>query len=430
LWVLALLALLLLSLVVCTGLAFAQPSLMKAVLSNFQSQPTVTITPASHVEQNSYGIQAVTGTPNAALHQVSARQVSYTTPAQHKTATATGHTQTPAVQATGTLTFFNGNTTAYTVGAGTVFTDAKGVRITNNASVVIPAGNPITGYGKVTATAHAVNGGTAGNIRANDFNLVPCCGSAAVLVSNTAAFTGGQDPQNYSFLQQSDIDSVANSLKTALTPQGQRGLQSQRRASEQPATAPACSPTVTADQPVGDTGKDIKSATVTVSVTCTQEVYDQQGAQTLAETLLKTKATTDLPGYALVGSLLTTIKQQSVDSKTNTVSLLATTKGTWVYQFSKAQQQALAKLIAGLTAAQAKAKLLSQPGVADVSIPADVGTFPSDPTQISIVIAQVTGFPAPGSTPTSGGPGGPGATAPAGSGTPQPGRGSNDGGSA
>jgi hypothetical protein len=399
---------------------------MKNIIPNLQPPVTVTITPASQVEQNTYGILAVTGTPNTAQHQVGARILT-ASPSQQKTVTATGQAHSPGVQATGTLTFSNGNFTSYTVGAGTVFTSAHGLQVVTNVPAVIPAAGG-GAFGTVTIAAHAVAVG-ATIIPVGDVNIAPCCGSSAVSVSNTVPFTGGQDPKNYSFLQQSDIDSAANPLKNALIPQAQSSLKSQMRSGEQAAAAPQCTPTVNSNEPVGDTGVNVSSATVTVTVTCKQEVYDQQGVQTLVSRLLTTKANTDLgSGYVLVGSIVTNTTVQGVDAKTGTVSLLVSGKGKWVYQFSDAQKQTLAKLIAGMNAAQAKATLANQPGVAAVSIPAGVTTLPTDPTQIAIAIQPVTGFSGAGGTSPSGTPTVTGATVTTGTPTPQSGKGSSSGG--
>jgi hypothetical protein len=358
--------------------------------------PMVTITPASKVVQDNYSIQAVPSGANAAQHQVAARIIT-ASPSQQKTVTATGHVHSPGAQAIGSLTFFNGLAIPYTVGAGTVFTDANGVQVTNDEPAAIP---PTVGTapGSVSVPAHAVNPGVAGNIPALDFNFMTCCGSPAVNVSNPSAFTGGQDAKDYMFLQQSDVDRVANPLKDTLLAQAKSNVKSQILPTEQPATTLQCtSPTATVNEPVGDTGVNVTSATVTVSVNCSQEVYDQQGVQTLVEGLLKAKAAADptLAGYELVGDIVSTTKVDQVDPKTGIVTLGVTAKGMWVDQLDA---KALAQLIAGLSAEQARTKLLAQPGVVSVSI--SVASLPSDPTKITIDIVKVPGFSGGGGTST------------------------------
>src|SRR5205085_5456200 len=115
-------------------------------------------------------------------------------------------------------------------------------------------------------------------------------------------------------------------------------------------------------------------------------------------------------GYALVGAILTTVKQANVVDSKGTVALLIFAEGRWVYQFSDAQKKTvLPNLIKGKSKSDAQTILLQQPGVSKVSIDISGGgsTLPTDPTQISIVVLPVQGFqgtptPTAGpSTPTS-----------------------------
>jgi hypothetical protein len=70
----------------------------------------------------------------------------------------------------------------------------------------------------------------------------------------------------------------------------------------------------------------------------------------------------------------------------NSVSLLAKAEGKWVYRFSSAQQQALSKLIAGKSVADATRLLKASVGVGNVAISPATSSLPSDPTKISIVV--------------------------------------------
>ncbi len=248
------------------GLSFGRP------ISGSSLTSSVTITPISKDEKDSFVLTAVTGTPDTSQRQVQARQLSYTTPSQSNTVPATGQVNTKAIQATGVLTFSNGNQFEYTVRAGTVFTDSHGVQIENVGAVFIPAGNPQTGYGHTTASAIAVVGGTSGNIQTLDFNQVQCCGSGAVYVSNLSAFSGGQDSQHYTAVQQSDIDGAAGPLKTSQTQNAQKALQAEIKSNEKLVNPAQCSTNVTSNHHVGDKAT---SVTVGVTATCTGEVYDQ-----------------------------------------------------------------------------------------------------------------------------------------------------------
>jgi hypothetical protein len=420
------LALLLLSLLLCSGVAFALPKQTQAVILNLtkmvsnpvnpqtsSSSPMLTITPASQVVQNPYSIQAVTTGASATQHQVTARLLT-ANPSQQKTVTATGHVKANPAPAKGVVTFTNGSNTPYTYGTTTAIV-GNGVTFYLDAPVTIPPANPGVSFGTATGTVTAATPGSNGNIGPGVINIQ----GQFITIKNEAAFTGGQDAKDYHFLQQSDFDNVAGPLKTTVLSQAKSGTQSQIRSTERVARALQCTaPTATADQPIGDTGVNVTSATVTASASCSQEVYDQQGLQGLVEGLLKAKAGSDpkLAGYALVGSIITETKVQGVDNN-NTVTLAVTAKGKWVYQVDK---NAIARLIAGLSAQQASAKLGSQPGIANFSLASGLATFPSNPAQISIEVVNVPGFSGGGETAT---PVGPGTGTPSSGLTPQPGNG-------
>src|SRR5579875_351561 len=414
--------------VICAVLAYVQPGLAKTLgiskvfstvhISLPTSDVTITIVPASQTISNSYIISGVTGTANPQQEQISVRQLSYTTPAATANVTGTGVHNIPATAATGTLDFINGSTSPYTFGTNTPFTASNGVVFYLDAPVTIPALNLSTGVaGQASGTAHAATPGSAGNIPAGAINIV----NTFTSVKNPAAFSGGQDAQHYTFIQQSDVNSAVAQVQPGLLTKAQSGLKAQVQPGEQLVNTAQCSPTVNVSQPVGDQGRNIPSATATVTETCTAEAYKQSDLTSLVQTLLAQKAQTQLGvGYALVGAVVTQTSVQSV--KQGTVSLLVNAKGVYAYQFTSAQKEHLASLVVGLSAAQAIAKLESQPGVASASIPNGVTTLPSSITQIIINVQEPTGFAgggtAPGGvTPTVTGPG-------TGTPTPVPGNGS------
>lgn len=423
----ALLLLLLTLGVVCAVLAYVQPGLAKTLgiskvfstvhISLPTSDVTITIVPASQTVSNSYIISGVTGTANPQQEQISVRQLSYTTPAATANVTGTGVHTVPATAAHGTLDFINGSTSPYTFGTNTPFVANNGVAFYLDAPVTIPAAVPGVSFGQASGTAHAATPGSAGNIPAGAIDIV----NTFTTIKNPAAFSGGQDAQHYTFIQQSDVNSAVAQVQPGLLTKAQSGLKAQVQPGEQLVNTAQCSPTVNVSQPVGDQGRNISSATATVTETCTAEAYKQSDLTGLVQTLLAQKAQTQLGvGYALVGAVVTQTSVQSV--KQGTVSLLVNAKGVYAYQFTSAQKEHLASLVVGLSAAQAIAKLESQPGVASASIPNGVTTLPSSITQIIINVQEPTGFAgggtAPGGvTPTVTGPG-------TGTPTPVPGNGS------
>src|SRR5438270_12125429 len=139
------------------------------------------------------------------------------------------------------------------------------------------------------------------------------CGIPSLAVMHTTAVTGGQDPQPSTAVQQSDVDGAANPLKGPLTQSALTALEGQKHANEQFVNRPQCTTTVTSNPPVG---AKATSVTVTVIAKCSGEVSDQNAAQTIATSLLKSEAPTITgPGYALTGNVVTTVTHATVDSK-------------------------------------------------------------------------------------------------------------------
>lgn len=360
------------------------------LLSGLAPSATVTITPARANLKNTYLISAVTGVPLASQRQVQERLLSYTTSSQTQTVKVTGSGDIPAVAARGSLTFYNALSYSQTIAAGTVFIDAAGVQVTNDKTVILPAAHPPT-EGMVAVPTHAINTGTNGNIPAFDFNSVPCC-TSGVTIQNLKPFSGGRDQVNYTFVQQSDIDGVVNALKASLIPAAQATLKTQIRSNERFIGPIQCAPNIITDHSAGD---KTTSITVTVTATCSDKVYDQQGALTMAAMLLHNQAMANLgAGYALVGNVATTITQAKVaDTNKSTIVLFVNAEGVWVYRFSNAQKQELAKLIAGKNANDAQTLLLHQVGIAkaDVQVSWLSGsTLPADPNAITMMEQNVS----------------------------------------
>lgn len=424
-------------LVIFGSVSFAVPGGWPSLFQNWfgrgaASLATVTITPASNDVKHAYTISAVTGTPDPSQNQVGARALSYTTPTQSQTANATGSRQNPAVQAQGTLTAINESCQTAYYPVGSVFTGADGVQVVTDGVINLPDSCPYPTLGKVTVPAHAVKAGVSGNIPRDDIHFlndiggvgsVPCPSSTAMsstsganlrgqsvtmspllnhiplsgggywLVCNVSAFTGGQDAQTSTVVQQGDIDGAANPLVTSLTQSAQQSLKGEVRSNERLIADPQCRPNVTPDHAAGDRAT---SVTVSVSVTCTGETYDQDATQSLAGKLLQDQARTDLgAGYALVGKVVTAVAQaKKADAKSGTIAMSVNAEGVWVYQFSAAQQQALAKLIAGKKKQEALSLLSQQQGVEKVDVQlsgGDGNTFTSDSSQIKFVVLNVAG---------------------------------------
>jgi hypothetical protein len=363
---------------------------------------TVTITPKSQTLTKNYIIYAVTTTPDPAKEEVAATILSATSPTQSKTVTSSG--SIPGTRATGSLNFLNTSNSSKTFGS-VILRGVSGVPVTFNGPITVSA-IP----GSLTVTGFAVNVGSAGNIGA--FDISQSCCANGITVKN-GEFGGGQDPQPHSVVLQSDIDGAAASLTASLTPTTQADLQKQVKPNEQvvPGTQKCAKSTFTANHVAGDHAPNV---TVTVAITCKEEVYDQQAALALAESLLKKQASEQLPGYALTGNVVTAVTNAMVIDTKGTVSLTVFAQGVWVYQFTDAVQQDWKNHIAHMSEQAATNYLLSQPGVSDVKITISSGTTLPDAANITIKIVAIpgaTGSPTPGagspvSSPTVGPTGG------------------------
>ncbi len=353
------------------------------------AKTVITITPRSKVEKDSYVIQAVTSHVDLAKRQVSLRQLTFSPPQQSKSVTATGHAKTMAKAATGQLTFYNGSAQDYWISADTTIAGPNGVSVVPDEPVHVPSAQ-LPNVGSTTVDAHATISGTNGNMADGAINE-SCCVSGDFIKVVSAAFTGGQDGENYTYLQQSDVDNVVNQLKPVLSQQAQKGFNSQIKPNEQLVGTPQCTTTSKADQPIGKQGKNVTSANVTISATCTGLVYDASGARTLAQKLLIGKASSLGQGYVLAGTIIT--KLTVTDVQDDIITLQVAAAGIWYYQFADSQKQTLAKQLVNASRGTAQKLLNDYNGIAKARIDvADSGdTLPNDPNQIRITVAGVSG---------------------------------------
>ncbi|GCE12954.1 hypothetical protein [Tengunoibacter tsumagoiensis] len=370
------------------------------ILPMVASPATVSITPDSKVVQDSYQLHAVTGTPKADQREIGLHQITFTTPEQKKDVKATGQKQTDGVRASGTLVFTNSSfTTDFTVGAGNTFKNANGVVVTLDSPVTVPHNNnpPNGPPGSASGLAHAANPGAGGNIQAGSLNGACCSVSGNIFVANPSAFVGGQDPQNYTFLQQSDINGFVKTVNDKLLSDAQAGVKAQVKSNEQLVGDIHCdTPLVKSDKVVGD--PNVTDANIAVSQTCSAIAIDQAGALNMVTQLLKTKATTDLgAGYVLQGNVITQASMPDGGTKDN-IPLLINAKGLWSYQFTEAQQHDLLAAIAGKSVADARTLLKARKGVADAKIDMNGSSLPTDLGQMTLSIQKVPGL---SGTPTS-----------------------------
>ena len=184
-------------------------------------------------------------------------------------------------RATGQLTFIN-NSSAPLTFSSTTLIGKSGVPVSFNGPITVP----VTGTSSLTVTGFAVNVGPGGDIPA--FDILETCCVTGILVKNTTAFTGGQNGVAHTAVEQADIDVATNQVVAMLKPGVLPALQKQVLSNE--AVVPntlQCPDNLTANQKAGD---HAGSVTVSGTITCTEEVYDQHAALAMAANLLKAEA--------------------------------------------------------------------------------------------------------------------------------------------
>jgi hypothetical protein len=249
----------------------------------------------------------------------------------------------------------------------------------------------------VTVTGFAVDVGPGGDIP--QFDILKNCCVAGILAKNTTAFTGGQNPQANAVVEQVDIDAATNNLVTMLKPGVLKDLKGQVRSNEAvvPGTSQCPSKTnLTRDH---NAGAHAGSVTVSGTITCTEEVYDQQAALTMAANLLTAEALKDFgPNFALTGNIVKGVTQVTQGSGGN-VNVEVSAAGVWVY--NKFDIPTLKKDIAGMSKQDAINTLLTQPGVGSVTIVISNGstTLP-DATHLQDITINIVPVPGASGTPT------------------------------
>lgn len=347
----------------------------------------VHLQPATRRLQNAATLTMVTGQPDSAQQQIAGARLLSATTTQTMTQPATGKGQAQAAPASGIIKMIAHivyGSVSETV--GTVLTGSDGVTIVSDqaATAYIDAG------GFAYFRAHVTTPGAAGNFPSGAFHAVVRAGLNSAEFYNVTPFTGGQDAGSYSFAQSKDIVTGEQTLTTMTTLGTLAILASKLSAEEQWAVPPACTPRATANT---TPGQRVKNFQVTVTVTCSGEVYDAQAAKAVAAQQLTTIASSELGAdYQLSGQITTSITSVQVTEKQQGIlSVSLFTQGTWVFQFTQAQKQLLARLVSGKSTAEAQKLLTKQTNIARASITIEHGfwlwnTLPANIAKISIII--------------------------------------------
>jgi len=344
------------------------PLLWPVIDAYLHPKATVTLFAAKQPLTFRYTFLAVTGTTDQSQQQIPSRLLSFTTPTKQTAIHTTGIGYTPAVQ------------------AGTVLTGSDGVRVLMDETASIPAGNAPT-FGIATVPAHAMVGGTEGNIAPLDINGLCCL--AGIAVKNTTAFTGGKDPQAHPTVSPTDLTTAAHQLASVLDPLARNGLQRQIAETQREVVPVQCSYNTLSTPTVGERATE---ARVSVSEVCKTLVIDYTALQEQARLRFAADASKTLGWGELQGNSLSLTLSPPVflDSSHHTYKLAVTASGILVFHLSETQLQTLVTQIAGKRITQAQQQLLTIKGVQGVSIqPARQGEtiLPADPNQIHLVLS-------------------------------------------
>jgi Baseplate J-like protein len=282
---------------------------------------------------------------------------------QSQTVPTTGKGHQVAKQATGALTFYNGQFASVTVAAGTVLTGTSGIQIITDQDATIPPGYPPS-YGQASVPAHAIYPGASGNIPAYDINQA-CCAPSVLAVTPTA-FHGGQNARDFSTVSQQDIHTVATQLIPLLSQSMQAALLGQLLPREQLQPLP-CTPTVTSDHQIG---QEATTVTVSVSETCSAVAYTRGELVNKATDFLTRQAEpAEKIGYRLLGDIHVSVTQATVTHAPHPLVFLSVkVSATWTYALSQRTQQQIKTLIAGKTKQEALRLLQSLPGITSAAI--------------------------------------------------------------
>ncbi|GHP00843.1 hypothetical protein KSF_108900 [Reticulibacter mediterranei] len=339
---------------------------------------TITVTPQQQIVAEDILLQTTTSMPNTS--QLQTHMVTMHSSPRQVTTSATGSTHIPAQKARGVMTFFNANTAATTLTAGTLITASNGVQIITLAPVTVPPVTLNDGImGQATVLAQAVQTGARGNIPARAINNVLCC-AAHISAMNYQSFSGGQDAVTAATVTQHDIDTAAAPVIRQESMATRSALIARVHAPDQLVEASlACQPSVQAYPAAGEQGTH---TSMTITVSCLAQAFNSALARQLARQQLKGPGLPyRLIGTPTTGSIHTSLNQQGI------VDVIVPTRGQFVYQLDRAVLQSLISKLAGTEQHKAQTLLEKQPGVGTVRISGLVGTtLPTDVRQISIQV--------------------------------------------
>jgi hypothetical protein len=354
---------------------------------------TVTITPIQRTLNADYQISVGTGSPSANVIQ--GRKISLTSEQKSQTVAATGKGHHDATAATGNLVVaqIHLNSGGSTTVGESILTSASGVEITTTGTVTVSDG------GTVTQPARAVKPGSGGNIGPNDINFPIVITSVTTnlqvgtaYAANPNSFSGGTDASDFSYVQQSDIDTVVGNFSKQVTQDTSVKVARQVKSDETQASDVQCTPKSSSNHNANDQSNDV---TITFSTTCAVLVYKYQDLQQAAMAAYRADGPARFgEGYDLVGNMQIgspTLSNPTVDSAQFSVPI----KGIWIFQWTPPRQRELLNMIAGKPQDETAQIISGREGVKDVDISGNWfpgSALPTNPNDIKFAVTKVNGL--------------------------------------
>ncbi len=342
---------------------------------------TIFITAQSKIMQDRYVLTASpqVKTPDLNTHTVPGRELKASA-TDSRSVQTTGTKTIAGAQARGTVELVNNSNNPVFIPAQTTLTSGSGAQFQTVQNVQIP---PRDQGNRLSVAAIAVTPGVSGNIAPFTLNG-PCCANG-VTAHNTAAFSGGVNPQTVHVVSQADLDGVQSALQNNLQQQIGKQLQQQVGNDEGSVGQPNYTTSTSSDNPVGAQADQVR---VSVTVTGKLTAYNRAAINSTASALLSNSAQQTLKNYREQGT--PTVGAPSVVEVTRTgiIYLSVPVRGTWIYALSPQQINTWPQYIRGATSTAALAYLSTQPGVASVEIRLPFGTdhLPTSMDEIRIAL--------------------------------------------
>ncbi|GCE11123.1 hypothetical protein [Tengunoibacter tsumagoiensis] len=312
------------------------------------------------------------------------------------TVNATGHATHPATRAKGNIILSQvhlDSTAPNQVLEPSSVTNYNGVSVTTDNTV------PLSEGATITIPAHATDAGSGGNIGANtineDIEIIDNLTQVHVgtgHITNPDSFTGGAEPRDYTFVQQSDIDQATNTVIGQGTAEATDMVKKQAQPEEHFIKDPDCAkPQATADHQANDEAGNV---TVSAKVSCNGLVYTDKAIRDVAVRDFQNDGKQKWGKlYNVVGDVVTDPATQSSSDPT---SFTIHAKGVLAALYlTKKEQNDLKSLIAGRSHDQAVDLLKGRKEIKGVSITTGGGlttAIPQNLDNIKLVLSPVTGL--------------------------------------